>query len=148
MFPLLHNYKKDRMARIICIDYGLKRCGIAVTDVLQIIATGLKTVPEKELLPFLKNYVQQEEVEKILIGLPKNLDNTDTHATRPAQKAYESLRKAFPQIPVEQIDEQYSSKRAVSAMHEMGMKKSQRQKKENIDLIAATMLLQEYMGIR
>ncbi|MCO6498274.1 MAG: Holliday junction resolvase RuvX [Chitinophagaceae bacterium] len=135
------------MPRIICIDYGLKRCGIAVTDPLQIIATGLKTVPEKELIPFLKEYIQMEETEKIIIGLPKNLDDSDTHATKPAQKAFEKLKKTFPEISVEQIDEQYSSKKAVQAMHEMGMKKSKRQEKGNIDLIAATMLLQDYMGI-
>lgn len=135
------------MARIICIDYGLKRCGIAVTDPLQIIATGLITVPEKELIPFLKNYISKEETEKILIGLPKNLDDSSTHATQPAQKAYEALLKTFPQIAVEQVDEQYSSQKAVRAMHQMGMKKSKRQVKGNVDLIAATLLLQEYMGI-
>ncbi len=133
------------MARIMCIDYGLKRCGIAATDPLQIIATGLTVVHPKELIPFLKKYAQTEEVETILIGLPKNLDGSDTHATVPSQKAFEDLKKAFPKILVKQIDEQFSSRRASQAMVEMGMKKKNRRKKENIDLITATMLLQEYM---
>ncbi|MBN9349457.1 MAG: Holliday junction resolvase RuvX [Chitinophagaceae bacterium] len=133
------------MARIMCIDYGLKRCGIAATDPLQIIATGLTVVHPKELIPFLKKYAQTEEVETILIGLPKNLDGSDTHATVPSQKAFEDLKKAFPEILVKQIDEQFSSRRASQAMVEMGMRKSERRKKENVDLIAATMLLQEYL---
>lgn len=134
------------MARIICIDYGLKRCGIAVSDPMQIIATGLTVVHPKELIPSLKNYMLTEEVELILIGLPKSLDGSDTHATVPAQKAFEELKKNFQKTEIKQIDEQYSSKFAVREMHKMGMKKSERRKKENIDLIAATMLLQEYLG--
>lgn len=134
------------MARIICIDYGLKRCGVAVTDPLKIIATGLAVVSPKELIPYLKEYVKKEPVELILIGLPKNLDGSDTHATAPSQKASENIQKAMPGIPVKQIDEQFSSKLASRAMHEMGMKRSQRMKKENVDLIAATMMLQEYLG--
>ncbi len=134
------------MARILCIDFGLKRCGIATTDPLQIIATGLTVIPRGEMIAFLKKYMQTEEVELILIGLPKNLDGSDTHATVPAQKAFEDLKKSFPAIAVKQIDEQFSSKHASRAMLQMGMKKSERRKKENVDLIAATMLLQEYLG--
>lgn len=134
------------MGRIICIDFGLKRCGLAVTDPLKIIATGLEVVSPKELIPYLKKYIQSEEVELILIGLPKNLDGSNTHATSPSQKAFEHIQKALPQIPIKQIDERFSSKFASRAMHEMGMKKSQRQQKENIDIIAATMMLQEYMN--
>lgn len=133
------------MARIVCIDFGLKRCGIAVTDPLQIIATGLTVVHPKELVDFIKQYKKTEEIETILIGLPKNLDESATHATEPAQKMYETLRKEFPDIAIKQIDERFSSKYASRAMVEMGMKKSDRRKKETVDIIAATMLLQEYM---
>lgn len=133
------------MARIICIDFGLKRCGIAVTDPLKIIATGLDAVHPKELISFLKKYIQANEVEMILIGLPVNLDGSATHATLPAQKMFEAIQKTFSQIPSKQLDERFSSKAATRAMHEMGMKKSERRKKENVDIIAATMMLQEYM---
>lgn len=134
------------MGRIVCIDFGLKRCGLAVTDPLKIIATGLDIVPPKELIPYLKKYVQAEPVELILIGLPKNFDGSDTHATRASQKTFEDMQKALPHIPIEQIDERYSSKLASRAMHEMGMKKSKRQEKGNVDIIAATMMLQEYLA--
>lgn len=134
------------MARILCIDYGSKRCGIAVTDPLQIIATGLKAVHPKDLIPFLKTYTASEPVELILIGLPKNLNGTDTHATSGAQKAFQDICKAFPTIPVKQIDEQFTSKRAAEALHQMGMKKSQRRVKENTDIVAATIMLQDYLG--
>lgn len=129
-----------------CVDFGMKRCGIAVTDPLQIIATGLTAVHPKELISFLKQYTQEEPVERILIGLPKNLDDSDTDATLPAQKMYETIRKSFPGIAAEQIDERFSSKYASRALIEMGMKKSDRQKKENLDIVAATMLLQDYMA--
>jgi len=133
------------MARIICIDFGLKRCGLAVTDPLQIIATGLEVVHPKDLIDFLKNYTRTEKVELILIGLPKSLDGSDTHATLPAQKMFETIQKALPDIPARQVDERFSSKIASREMLKMGMKKSVRRKKENIDLIAATMMLQEYL---
>ncbi len=133
------------MARIICIDFGMKRCGIAVTDPLKIIATGLTVVHPRELIDFLKKYIRDNEVELILIGLPVNLDGTPTHATLPAQDMYERLRKSLPQLEIRQIDERFSSREASRAMHTMGMKKSERRKKENVDIIAATMMLQEYM---
>lgn len=133
------------MARIICIDYGGKRTGIAVTDPMKIIATGLITIPSDELIAFLKNYFLNEQVERILIGDPRNLDDSPTHATPLVKKAIALLRKTFPQIPVEEVDERYSSKMAKAAMLEMGMKKKQRREKENVDVIAATILLQEYL---
>lgn len=133
------------MARIISIDYGGKRTGIAVTDPMKIIATGLTTIPSGELVAFLKNYFLKEQVERIIIGDPKNLDNTDTHATPLVKKAIVLLKKTFPLIPVETVDERYSSKMAKAAMLEMGMKKKQRREKENVDVIAATLLLQEYL---
>lgn len=136
------------MARILCIDYGGKRTGIAVTDPLQIIASALTTVPTKELMPFLKDYTLREEVELILIGEPLNLDDSATHATPLVKAAIARLRKEFPHIPIETVDERYTSKMASRAMVEMGMKKKDRRKKENIDQIAATIMLQEYLGNR
>ncbi len=136
------------MPRIICIDYGGKRCGLAVTDPLQIISTALLTVETKNLYTFLADYFKKEEVELILIGEPLNLDNTPTHATPLVKKAIVELEKKFPTIPVITVDERYSSKNAVRAMVEMGMKKVDRRDKKNIDLVAATMLLQEYLSYR
>lgn len=133
------------MARIICIDYGGKRTGIAVTDPLKIIATALTTIESKELIPFLKNYFLQETVELILIGEPYSLDGTDTHATPLVRVAIKQLQKAFPQIPLKTVDETFSSKLASRAMVEMGMKKKDRQKKGNIDKIAAAIMLQDYL---
>ena len=131
--------------RIICIDYGAKRTGLAVTDPLKIIATPLTTIESKELIPFLKQYFAKEEVELILIGMPLNLDNSPTHGTPLVLSMIKQLEKNFPTIPVKTVDERYSSKLASKAMVEMGMKKKDRQVRGNIDQIAAAMLLQEYM---
>jgi len=133
------------LPRILAIDYGLKRTGLAVTDPLKIIATGLPTVESKNLLTFLKNYFQEEVVEQIIIGDPKNLDDTDTHATPLVEKVIKELQKNFPAIPIERVDERFTSKMAARAMIEMGLKKKQRQNKSLIDEIAATILLQEYL---
>lgn len=133
------------MPRILSIDYGLKRTGIAVTDPLKIIATGLTTVDSKELLSFLKNYFSKEEVELIVIGIPKNWDESDTHATPLVEKFLKELKKNFPAIPVKQVDERFTSKMASRAMLEMGLKKKQRQNKKLVDEIAATIMLQEYL---
>jgi putative Holliday junction resolvase len=136
------------LARIICIDYGGKRCGLAVTDPLQIIATALTTVDTKDLFTYLAAYFAKEPVELILIGEPLNLDDTPTHATPLVKKAIIDLSKKFPAIPIKTVDERYSSKNAVRAMVEMGMKKNDRRDKKNIDRVAATMLLQEYLTNR
>lgn len=133
------------MPRIISIDYGLKRTGLAVTDPLKIIATGLTTVESKQLIPFLKNYFLREEVELIIIGEPKNWDDTDTHATPLVEKCIKDLQKNFPAIPIKKVDERFTSKMAKDAMLEMGLKKSQRRDKKLVDEIAATIMLQEYM---
>jgi putative holliday junction resolvase len=133
------------MSRILSIDYGLKRTGLAVTDPLQIIATGLTTVESKQLIPFLKDYFAKEEVELIIIGEPKNWDDTDTHATPLVEKCIKQLEKNFPKIPIKKVDERYTSKMAKDAMLEMGLKKMQRRNKKLVDEIAATILLQEYM---
>jgi putative Holliday junction resolvase len=134
------------LARILCIDYGLKRTGIAVSDPLQIIATGLTTVDSNELISFLKKYFQQQDVELIVIGEPKNLDNSDTHATSLVNAAIIKLQKEFPQIPIKKVDERFTSKMAKQAMIDMGMKKKDRRNKRTVDEIAATIMLQEYMG--
>lgn len=133
------------MARILCIDYGLKRTGIAVTDPLQIISTGLTTVESKELISFLKDYFQLEHVELIIIGEPKNLDDSDTHATPLVEAIIVKLKKEFPHIPLKKVDERYTSKMAKQAMLDMGMKKKDRRSKKTVDQIAATIMLQEYM---
>ena len=134
------------MARILCIDYGLKRTGIAVTDPLQIIATGLTTVDSHGLISFLKKYFQQESVELIVIGEPKNLDDSDTHATSLVKQIIQKLEKEFPLIPIKKVDERFTSKMARQAMLDMGMKKKDRRNKRTVDEIAATIMLQEYMG--
>ncbi|OQP43100.1 Holliday junction DNA helicase RuvA [Niastella yeongjuensis] len=133
------------MARILSIDYGGKRTGLAVTDPLQIIATGLTTVQTPQLFKFLKEYFAKEPVELILMGEPKNWDDTDTHATPLVKKAVERLKKEFPTIPIKMWDERYTSKMASQAMIEMGLKKKQRQNKALVDEIAATIMLQEYL---
>jgi putative Holliday junction resolvase len=133
------------MARIICIDYGLKRTGLAVTDPLQIIATGLTTLHSKELIPFLKNYFTTETIELIIIGWPTNWDESDTHATPLVENCINDLQKNFPAIPIKKVDERFTSKMAKDAMLEMGMKKKDRRKKELVDEIAATIMLQEYL---
>ncbi len=133
------------MGRIICIDYGGKRTGLAVTDPLQIIATGLTTVETKELIPFLKQYFASEPVELILIGEPLNLNDTATHATPLVKAAIKQLKTNFPQIPIQTVDERFTSKMASRAMIDMGMKKKDRQNKKLVDEIAATIMLQEYL---
>ena len=133
------------MARIMAIDYGGKRTGIAVTDPLQIIATGLTTVHSKELIPFLKNYFSAEPVELIIIGMPLNWDETDTHGTPLVKAAIKKLEKEFPAIPLKTVDERYTSKMAKDAMLEMGLKKKDRRDKKLVDEIAATIMLQEYL---
>lgn len=134
------------MSRILCIDYGKKRTGIAVTDPLQIIATGLTTVDSHELISFLKKYFKEEQVELIVIGDPRNLDDTDTHATPLVKEIIKKLEKEFPQIPIKKVDERFTSKMAKQAMIDMGMKKKDRRNKRTVDEIAATIMLQEYMG--
>ena len=133
------------MERILAIDYGGKRTGLAVTDPQQIIATGLATIESKELISYLKKYFLTQQVELIIIGLPKNWDDTDTHGTAPAEAAIKKLQKQFPQIPLKTVDERYTSKMAKDAMLQMGMKKKDRRIKGNVDIIAATIILQEYL---
>lgn len=134
------------MARILCIDYGGKRTGLAVTDPFKIIASALTTVETKDLMDYLKKYFQQEQVELILIGDPKNWDDSDTHATPLVAAFVKRLAKEFPAMPVKKVDERYTSRMATMAMVEMGMKKKDRRVKGNVDQIAATIMLQEYLN--
>ena len=133
------------MARILAIDYGGKRTGLAVTDPMQIIATGLVTIDSKELISYLKKYFSIEQVELVIIGLPVNWDETDTHGTPLVKEAIKKIKKEFPQMPLKTVDERYTSKMAKDAMLQMGMKKKDRQIKGNVDIIAATIILQEYL---
>jgi putative Holliday junction resolvase len=133
------------MSRILALDYGAKRTGIAVTDPLKIIATGLTTINSADLIPFLKNYFIAETVELIIIGLPVNWDESDTHGTALVKKAIVALNKAFPLIPIKEVDERYTSKMAKQAMIDMGLKKKDRRDKKLVDEIAATIILQEYL---
>jgi putative Holliday junction resolvase len=136
------------MARILAIDYGLKRTGIAVTDPLQIIASGLTTVDSGQLIPFLKDYFGREEVELVIIGEPKNWDDSDTHATPLVEKCIGELQKNFPAMPVKKVDERFTSRMARDSMLEMGLRKKERRNKALVDEIAAAILLQEYMRSR
>lgn len=133
------------MPRILSIDFGLKRTGIAVTDPLQIIATGLTTLHSKELIPFLRDYFAKEQVELIIIGWPTNWDDSATHATPLVEKCIKDLQKHFPAMPIKKVDERFTSKMAKDSMLEMGLKKKDRRNKALVDEIAATIMLQEYL---
>jgi len=134
------------MGRILAVDYGTKRTGIAVTDEMQIIASGLTTVDTKELLEFLKNYTTKEKVEKIVVGLPKQMDNTASESEVYIQKFLIQLAKAIPNIPVDRVDERFTSKMAFQSMIDSGLKKKQRKNKALIDEISATLILQSYLS--
>ena len=133
------------MPRLLAIDYGLKRCGIAVSDPLQLIATGLTTIPQQSLLTFLKDYFLKEPVEKVLIGLPKDLRNEDTHATAAVVAFIALFKKQFPSMPIETLDERFTSKMAFQTMLDSGLKKKDRRNKALLDEISATILLRDYM---
>ena len=133
------------MARVLAIDYGKKRTGLAVTDPLQLIASGLTTVATHDLIPYLKKYLAQEAVELFLIGEPKNLDGNATHATPLVIECVRILEKNFPQVPVRKVDERFTSKMAFQTMIDSGLKKKDRQNKGLVDEISATIILQEYL---
>jgi putative Holliday junction resolvase len=136
------------MSRILAIDYGKKRTGIAVTDPLQIIASGLTTVDTQKLFDFLKDYLSKEPVERVIVGMPLNLDGTDTDATPSVRHFLRRMANEFPSMPVETVDERHTSKMASRAMVDMGMKKKDRRNKALVDEIAAAIMLQEYMQSR
>ena len=139
------------MARILAIDYGAKRVGLAVTDSMQIIASPLDTVHSKDLIDFIKKYLLKEEVEAFVVGMPKHLDNTDTTATAGAKGCVTLLRKHFPQIPVHLHDERFTSRMAHQVILASGINKKARQNKELVDKVSATIILQSFLeskGIR
>ncbi len=133
------------MARILSIDYGTKRIGLAVTDPMQIIANGLDTVHIKDLHAYLKNYLTKEKVETIVLGWPKNLDNSDSASLKYVQEFYHWLLKNFPDIPVFKMDERFTSVLAQKAILESGIGKKARQNKGLVDKVSATILLQNYL---
>lgn len=133
------------MGRIVSIDYGRKRTGIAVTDTLQLIANGLTTVPSHEVLSFLKRYVEKESVERIIVGLPKQMNNQPSESMVYIEPFVASLKRSFPAIPVEYVDERFTSKLAHQAMIEGGLKKKDRQNKALVDEISAVIILQSYL---
>ncbi len=134
------------MGRIIAIDYGTKRTGLAVTDPMQIIASGLTTVDTKELIQYLKTYTEEEKVEKFVVGEPKQMNNTASESEIHIQKFLEKLIKEFPNIPVVRVDERFTSKMAFQTMIDSGLKKKQRQNKALVDEISATLILQSYLA--
>ena len=136
------------MSRILAIDYGKKRTGIAVTDPMQIIANGLTTVPTHTLMDFLMNYVQKEQVERIIIGHPKQMNNEDSENMKNIVPFMNQLKKKMPQMPVELVDERFTSVKAQQAMITVGLKKKDRQNKALVDEISATIILQSYMESR
>ena len=134
------------MGRILAIDFGTRRTGLAVTDPMQIIASGLTTVETKELIQYLKAYVNSEDVEKFVVGEPKQMDNTASESEVHIQKFLEKLIKEFPNIPVVRVDERFTSKMAFQTMIDSGLKKKQRQNKALVDEISATLILQSYLA--
>jgi putative Holliday junction resolvase len=133
------------MGRILAIDYGKKRTGLAVTDPEQIIATGLTTVDTDKLVGFLKQYFAKEPVELILLGHPKKLDGTDNDITPKVEKFFGQLSRLFPQIPAKLLDERFTSAMAFQTMIDSGLKKKDRRDKALVDEISATILLQGYL---
>lgn len=133
------------MGRILSIDYGRKRTGIAVTDPLKIIANGLTTVPTAKLMEFLKEYFVKEAVERVVIGLPKQMNNELSENWRYIEPFVRNFQKTFPDMPVEMVDERFTSVLAHQTMREGGLKKKDRQNKELVDEISATIILQSYL---
>ena len=133
------------MPRILAIDYGAKRTGLAVTDPSKIIASALETVPTDKLLEYLKKYTQNEAVEAFVVGMPKNLDGTTTDGTPYVERFVVELKNIFPEIPIHLHDERFTSKMAMQTMIAGGMKKKDRQIKGNIDKISAVIILQSFM---
>lgn len=136
------------MPQLLAIDYGKKRTGIAVTDDLQIIASGLTTVETEKLMTFLKDYFFKNKVEKVIVGEPKQMDGTASESSVLIESFIKKFNEAFPNMLLERIDERFTSKMAFQSMIDSGMKKKQRQNKGLIDEIAATILLQDYLNYK
>jgi putative Holliday junction resolvase len=136
------------MSRILSIDYGQKRTGIAVTDDFQIIASGLTTIPSTDIIAFLKTYFSKENVETVIIGEPKQMNGLPSESTEIIEKFIVQFQAEFPTMKMERIDERFTSKMAFQTMIDSGLKKKQRQNKGLIDEIAATILLQDYLNYK
>jgi putative holliday junction resolvase len=134
------------MPRIIAIDYGSKRVGIAVTDPLQILANGLTTVHSKDVIAFLEDYINKEQVECIVVGEPKTLKNEASDSARFIEPFVKHLKKKFPQMKIERYDERFTSSISQKAMLDGGLKKKDRQNKETVDMVSATIILQDYLN--
>ena len=131
--------------RIMAFDYGTKRIGIAVTDPLQIIATGLETIHPQHIVEYLKKYLLTEQVERFIVGEPKQMDNTPSQSAVHVKGFVTILKKNFPGIPIEMLDERFTSKMASATIAQSGMNKKNRQNKELVDTISAVILLQSFM---
>lgn len=134
------------MGRILAFDYGTKRTGIAVTDPLQLIASGLKTVETSEILTFLKSYCTDEEVVLFVVGLPKQMNNLPSESEQFIKSFIRNLKRTFPEIPIKREDERFTSKMALQSMIDSGIKKKQRNNKAMVDEISATLILQSYLN--
>jgi len=133
------------LSRILAIDYGKKRVGIAVTDTEQIIANKLTTVPTFQIWDFLKDYFEKEDVEKVVIGYPRQLNNQPSESIRYINPFLRRFQKVYPQMHIEQVDERFTSKIAFQTMIDGGLKKKARQNKALVDAVSATIILQTYM---
>ena len=133
------------MGRILAIDYGEKRVGLAVTDYMQVIATKLTTVPAIDVFGFLKDYFSREEVDMIVVGNPKQLDNTPSQSAKAGMTFVDNLSKTFPEMDIYMIDERYTSKIASQTIAKSGLKKKKRQEKGLIDEVSAVLILQDFM---
>jgi len=133
------------LGRILAIDYGQKRVGLAVTDPLQIIATRLETVPTHEIWTYLKNYFAKENVEKVIIGYPLQMNNQPSQSVQYINPFIRKFLKEYPDMPLEQVDERFTSKMAFQTMIDAGLKKKDRQNKETVDAVSATIILQSYL---
>lgn len=133
------------MGRIMAVDYGQKRCGIAVTDPLRIIANNLTTVPSKDAVSFICDYVKKEHVDVIVVGEPKDMHNNPSDSTRFIEPFLNQLRKALPSVEIKRFDERFTSRMAFQSMIDAGLSKKQRQNKALVDTISATLILQSFM---
>ncbi|MBP6978318.1 MAG: Holliday junction resolvase RuvX [Lentimicrobiaceae bacterium] len=136
------------MARILAMDFGRKRTGIAVTDEFQLIASGLATVPSHEVIAFLTSYMRKENVERFIVGEPRQMNNLPSESVKFIEPFIHSLKKAFPAIPVERMDERFTSRLAFRTMTEAGLKRKDRQNKALIDKVSAVIILQSYLESR
>ena len=136
------------MPRLLAFDFGTKRLGIAITDPMQLFATGLTTIHPKDVIEFLKKYLQTEQIETFIVGEPKQMDGTPSQSAPQVKGFVTILKKNFPDIPVEMMDERFTSKMASATIAQSGLKRSDRQNKALIDTVSATIILQSYMEKR